>query len=321
MANSRALSLSGLLHAGLRLVALPVAVLLVLIAAAIGNQGLAEGAEQTRFPAPGQLVDVGNGQLMHLRTWGLQHSNRPALLLMAGAAIPSSAWGWIGPALASEYRVAAIDRPGMGWSRGGSGPRTAQVAADDIATALVKLGIGPPYVVVAHSYAGFAARVFIGQHRANVVAAVMLDTSTPEGPGSGYGFFYRMDALKGHLGVSYLFPPPNGYASLPPDDAAAAYAVSRWTSHQDGSADELDVWDASAAQARAAGRFNDMPLLVVTTTGASEPQLGWQRQVATLTADSSFTVLAVGHTQMLTEPDQAEQVIAQIRDFLGRSLP
>jgi pimeloyl-ACP methyl ester carboxylesterase len=319
--NNRALSVSGLLSAGKQLIVFPLAVLLVLVGAAMGNQGIAEGAEQARFPAPGQLVDVGNGQLMHLRTWGQQTSNRPTLLLMAGAAIPSSAWGWIGPALASDYRVVAIDRPGMGWSRGGSGPRTARVAAYAIWTALEKLGIGPPYVVVAHSYAGFAARVFIGQHRPDVVAAVMLDTSTPEGPGSGYGFFYRMDALKGHLGVSYLFPPPNGYASLPPDDAAAAYAVSRWTSHQDGSADELDVWDVSAAQARAVGSFNGMPLLVVTTTGASEPQLGWQRQVATLSSDSSFTMLAVGHTQMLTEPDQAEQVIAQIRDFLAASLP
>lgn len=321
MVNNRALSLSGLLRACLRLIVFPLAVLLVLVGVAMGNQGLAEGNEQARFPAPGQLVDVGNGQLMHLRTWGQQDSKRPTLLLMVGASIPSSAWGWIGPALASDYRVVAIDRPGMGWSRGGSGPRTAQVAADAISAALDKLGIGPPYVVVAHSYAGFTARVFIGQHRADVVAAVMLDTSTPEGPGSGYGFFYRMDALRGHLGFSYLFPPPNGYASLPPDDAAAAYAVSRWTSHQDGSADELDVWDVSAAQARTAGTFGDMPLLVVTTTGANESQLEWQHDVANISSASRFVVLNVGHTQMLTEPAQAEQVIAQIRDFLTASLP
>jgi pimeloyl-ACP methyl ester carboxylesterase len=321
MANTRALSISGLLRAGVRLIVLPLAVLLVALAAAMGNQGLAEGAEQARFPAPGQLVDVGHGQLMHLRSWGQQAANRPTLLLMAGAAIPSSAWGWIGPALAADYRVVAIDRPGMGWSKGGSGQRTAQVAADDITAALDKLGIGRPYVVVAHSYAGFSARVFIGQHRSDIVATVMLDTSTPEGPGSGYGFFYRMDALKGHLGVSYLFPPQNGYANLPPDDAAAAYAASRWTSHQDGSADELDVWDVSAAQARAAGNFGDMPLLVVTTTGASELQLGWQRQVATLSSDSTFVVLNVGHTQMLTDPDQAEQVTTEIRRFLADALP
>ena len=134
------------------------------------------------------------------------------------------------------------------------------------------LGSGPPYVVVAHSFAGFSGRVFIGEHRPEVFAAVMLDTSTPEGPGSGYGFFYRMDALKGHLGVGYVDPPPNGYASLPPPDAMAAYAASRWTSHQDASADELDVWELSAEQTREAGTLGDMPLLVVTTTGASAPR-------------------------------------------------
>jgi pimeloyl-ACP methyl ester carboxylesterase len=240
---------------------------------------------------------------------------------MAGAAIPSSAWAWIGPALGADYRVVAIDRPGMGWSFGGHGPRTAKVAADAITTALDDLGIAPPYVVVAHSFAGFSSRVFIGEHLPEVLAAVMLDTSTPEGPGSGYGFFYRMDALKGHLGVGYVDPPPNDYASLPMPDAMAAYAVSRWTSHQDASADELDVWDLSAEQTRMAGTLGNMPLLVVTTTGASEPQLEWQHDVERLSSNSDFVILNVGHTQMLTEPDQAQQIVAHIRSFLSESLP
>jgi hypothetical protein len=63
-----------------------------------------------------------------------------------------------------------------------------------------------------------------------------------------------------------------------------------------------------------------MPLLVVTTTFASELQLGWQRQVAAISSSSTFTVLNVGRTQMLTEPAQAEQVIAQIRGFLMASV-
>ena len=175
----------------------------------MANEGLAEGQERVWFPPPGQVVDIGNGQLMHLRVWGSGTPTRPTLLLLAGAAIPSSAWGWIGPELARDYRVVAIDRPGIGWSTGGQGPRTARVAADAIATALNKVGIGPPYVVIAHSFAGFTGRVFISHHRADVQAAVMLDTSTPEAPGAGYGYFYRMDALRGHLGLPYLFPPPN----------------------------------------------------------------------------------------------------------------
>jgi pimeloyl-ACP methyl ester carboxylesterase len=258
---------------------------------------------------------------MHVREWGARVEGEPTLILLAGAAIPSSAWGWIGPALAEGYHVVAVDRPGMGWSFGGSGPRTSKVAADAMTAAFDKMGIGPPYVVIAHSFAGFAARVFIGEHRSDVAAAVLLDTSTPQAPGSGYGFFYRLDALKGHLGVPYLDQSPNSYGSLPSPDAAAAYAVSRWTSHMDASADELDVWDVSAQEVRDAGDLGSLPLLVVTTTGAAANQLEWQRQVAALSTSSQFVVLDVGHTQMLTEPQQAQLVVAQVRDFLSAALP
>jgi pimeloyl-ACP methyl ester carboxylesterase len=308
-------------RAAVKILVLPVSALFLLTSAAMAGQAWGENEERARFPAPGPVVDIGGGQLMHVREWGERVEGRPTLILLAGAAIPSSAWGWIGPALADDHRVVAVDRPGMGWSFGGSGLRTAKGAADSITTALRDLGIAPPYIVVAHSFAGFSGRVFIGQHQSDVLAAVMLDTSTPEGPGSGYGFFYRMAALKTHLGVGYVDPPRNDYASLPTADADAAYAVSRWTSHADASADELDVWNISAEQTRLAGTLGAMPLLVITTTGATAQQLDWQHDVERLSSNNEFVVLNVGHTQMLTEPDQAQQVVAEIRGFLSRSLP
>jgi len=306
-----------LFRASLKLAVPTTAVLLLLMA----NEALAEGHDRVWFPPPGQVVDIGHGQLMHVRVWGSDAPGRPSLLLLAGAAIPSSAWGWIGPALSRDYRVVAIDRPGIGWSTGGQGPRTAQVAADAIATALDKVGIRPPYVVIAHSFAGFTGRVFMGDHRDEIQAAVMLDTSTPEAPGAGYGYFYRVAALRQHLGLEYIFPPANDYASLPRADAAAAYSVSRWTTHRDGAADELDAWSVSADETLAAGTFGALPVLVVTTTGSNASQLEWQHLVASISSASRFVVLNVGHTQMLTEPDQAAMVIDEIRGFLGRTLP
>ena len=130
-----------------------------------------------------------------------------------------------------------------------------------------------------------------------------------------------MDALKGHLGVGYVDPPPNGYASLPRPDAMAAYAVSRWTSHQDALADELDVWELSAEQTRKLERWATCRSLVVTTTGASAPQVEWQHDVERLSSKSEFVILNVGHTQMLTEPDQAAMVAAEISGFLKETLP
>jgi pimeloyl-ACP methyl ester carboxylesterase len=304
-----------LARAAFRLLALPVALVVLMTTFGVGYEAWAEHDERGRFPAPGQLVDIGNGELIHVRTWGAQNSG-PALILLAGAGIPSSAWAWIAADLSDQYRITAVDPPSIGWSTGGSGPRDAQATADAVVAALTRAGIDPPYVMVAHSYAGFAARVLIGQHRAGVAAAVMLDTSVPGTPGSGYGFFFRMNALRGHLGLLYLAPPSNDYASLPAGEAQAANAVSRWTSHLDGAADELETWNVSADEARAAGTFGSLPMLIIARQG-SEQDLVWQQEVVQLSTDSRFVVMNVGHTQMLTEPDQAAQVSAQIRSFLG----
>ena len=99
--------------------------------------------------------------------------------------------------------------------------------------------------------------------------------STPrrlKGPGSGYGFFNRMDALIGSFrGVPTCFRPEWMTAPPPALDAeAAAYEVSRWILPTSMVRPRVNVWDLSAAQARAAGDFGICHLLAVTTTSAAE---------------------------------------------------
>lgn len=57
-------------------------------------QARAEQASRAANPAPGQLVDIGDGQLLHLRMWG-EPNDRPTILLDVSAAQPSSIWAWI----------------------------------------------------------------------------------------------------------------------------------------------------------------------------------------------------------------------------------
>ena len=83
--------------AAAKILVLPVGALLLLTTAAMAGEAWSENQERMQFPAPGSVVDIGGGQLMHLRVWGEAGPGRPTLLLMAGAAIPSSAWAWIGP--------------------------------------------------------------------------------------------------------------------------------------------------------------------------------------------------------------------------------
>jgi len=279
-----------------------------------------EQRQRAQFPPPGRLVDVGDGQQVHVRTWGQRAPGSPAIILDVSAMMPSSAFSWLARELANDYHVVAYDRPGMGWSRGGSGPRDARAAADALSRALVAAGIGPPYVVVGHSFGGLSARVFAQAHRDDIVALVLLDTTHPDGGGGQwFGRFARSRALAGHLGLWQLLPrPPDDLAGLPADDAPAALAVSLWTSHLDASADELEAWDASVAQARGAGDFGDLPLLVAAAYG-SDGQFEHQRDIARLSTRSELADLRhLGHVQMLTDERQAAELGGHIRRFLAK---
>lgn len=274
----------------------------------------AEQELHTTYPPPGQMVDIGGGQMLHLRVWG-QANDRPTILLDVSAAQPSSIWAWIAQDLSTAYRVVAYDRPGMAWSANVPG-RDAQSAADALVVALRAAGIGPPYVVVGHSFGGLSARVFAAQHPDEVVGLVLLDTTHPD-PGGGVGFaaIFRQEALQTHAGMLQLFPPDNWYASLPDEEAAGAYAVSLWTSHRDATADEMDAWDASVAQVNAAGEFGDLPLLVVSTPGSAE-SVAQQRDIAGLSTNSRFSMSSAGHMAMLLERGPAAATAAEIERFL-----
>src|SRR6188768_2095140 len=107
-------------------------VLGLLLVSVITAQAHAEQAERAEFPAPGQLVDIGRGQLIHVRTWGERASqDQPAIVLEVSASMPLAEWVWVARGLAANgHFVVAYDRPGMGWSSGPWQPRDAAHAAN-----------------------------------------------------------------------------------------------------------------------------------------------------------------------------------------------
>jgi pimeloyl-ACP methyl ester carboxylesterase len=283
-------------------------------------QAVAEVGLRARAPAPGQLVDIGGGETIHLRIWGVAN-NKPTVLLFVSAGTPSSAWAWIAQSLAVSYRVVAFDRPGMAWSSGGNLPRDAQNAADALSRALVAADIQPPYFVIAHSYGGFSARVFTAEHRDDVRGLGLLESSHPDGAGSGYGLMFRFEAWRTHLGLTAISPPANEYATLPASESDAAYAVSLLASHRDATADELDTWTPSAEEAKSAGDFGDLPLLVVVTTSTDGHELDLQRDLTKLSTRSQFATVDGYHMGMLLDPSEASAVSADLLPFLSDADP
>ena len=306
-------------HTRLLIAAVRVFGVIALVAlAGMTLQACVERAERDRFPPPGQLVDVSSGQLIHLRQWG-EPNIGPTLLLDGSAAMPSSIWGWVGPGLADlGHRVVAVDRPGMGWSRGPWQPRDARHAADALAAALDKAEIPPPYVVVAHSYGAFSSRVFTGLHRDEVVAVVLLDTTHPDTGGPVVAIPYRMQALVGHTGLFQLTSLPDGFGGLPAADADAARSVTKWTTHLDTTAEELEAWHESANQVREFPDFGELPLLVVSGW-ADDVHLDQQHDLLKLSTTSRFAQVDAEHMGMLLNEGDARILIPVIDEFI-RSL-
>jgi pimeloyl-ACP methyl ester carboxylesterase len=291
-------------------------VIALVVLSGITLQAVVEGAERERFPAPGLLIETGDGQVSHVRVWGAD-SDGPTIVAEASAGMTSSEWAWVGQALSDEFRVVAVDRPGLGWSRGG-GVRDAESAVRALEGVLVELGIEPPYVVVGHSFGGLAARVFADRQRDDVIGLALLDSTHPDGGGrDGFVATYRAAALIAHTGLLQLRPrAATGLEGLPPAEADAAVAVSGWTSHLDATAEEIEAWDASTAQARSAGRFDDFPLLIVRSP-LSADHLELQRDLLNLSERSRFVQLqGVSHIGMLTNQPESEILLAELRPWL-----
>jgi len=294
----------------------------VVVLSGIALQATVEAGERGRFPAPGQIVDLGDDGSVHIRVWGAPSSG-PTIIVEASAGMFSSQWSWLGPALSDGYRVVATDRPGLGWSSGGQRPRDALAAATALSRALEIAGIEPPYVVVGHSFGGLTARVFADMKRDEVIGIVLLDTTHPDGGGGQlYAAEYRRLAWIGHSGINHVLPRgASGWESLPEEEVNAAVAVSAWTTHLDATADEMAAWDLTMEQVRAAGSFADIPLLVVRGPGSAR-DLELQRSLLGLSSRSQFVQLeGVSHVGMLTNQAESEILLAELRPWLDRLAP
>ena len=138
--------------------------------------GLAGSASPagTLQPAPeptGRLVDIG-GQLLHVNCTG---TGSPTVILEAGTGDFSVIWALVQPKVATFTRVCSYDRGGYAWSQPGRRPRTFAQLALELRTALRKLDIPPPYLMVGQSYGGLVVRGFAASFPSEVGGMVLVD--------------------------------------------------------------------------------------------------------------------------------------------------
>jgi pimeloyl-ACP methyl ester carboxylesterase len=141
-----------------------------LIIAGYVYRRIGEARDDIRFPAPGEMIDIG-GRKLHLIRKG---SGGPTVVFESGAGGSSSMW-WPFQDRLQDMTTVAYDRAGLGWSDAAALPRTMEERAADLHALLVAAKIPPPYVLVGISYGGPLIRLFARDHRNEVAGMVFVD--------------------------------------------------------------------------------------------------------------------------------------------------
>ncbi|MEP6269599.1 MAG: alpha/beta hydrolase [Paracoccaceae bacterium] len=155
-----------------------------------------EANVEAQFPATGQFVEV-DGTKIHLKVIG----QGPDLVLIHGAngSLRDFTFSLV-DRLKADFRVIALDRPGLGWSERPSGygsvfnvvaeppalqARILQAASD-------KIGVKNP-IVIGHSYGGTIALAWALERPNQTAGLVLLGAATNPWEGE-LGWLYRVNS-------------------------------------------------------------------------------------------------------------------------------
>ncbi|PYY17919.1 MAG: hypothetical protein DMG60_10015 [Acidobacteria bacterium] len=131
--------------------------------------------DERRFPAPGQLIDVG-GYRLHLHALG---AGSPSVILESGISASSLNWRTVQTEVAKFARVCSYDRAGLGWSDLCAQQCTPEALATQLWTLLRKADIPGPYIVVGHSFGGLIVQAFAGLYPQETAGLVLVDPLNP----------------------------------------------------------------------------------------------------------------------------------------------
>lgn len=237
-----------------------------------------------RLPMPGRLVSVGAHRL-HIHCIG---EGAPTLLLESGWGMPSVVWARTQPLLASRTRTCVYDRAGYGWSEPGPSPRSAAQIAEEAQTLLREAGIDGPLILVGHSFGGLCARLLAKRMPDRVQGMLLVDAVQEDMLRVLPMVRQRMEERRAQLemapylaefGVFRLAPGLFGLDRR--GEEFAALSDAQWETLRSframpkqvaAATAELLLFDESMQQARAAGGFGDLPLIVLSAGKEKKPR-------------------------------------------------
>lgn len=239
-----------------------------LLGTALLAVSLAAPAEEFSSAPVGTLVDIGTHRL-HLQCQG---TGSPTVIFESGLGGFSLEWSELQGQIAKTTRACVYDRAGYGWSDPGPMPRSAQTIASELHALLQAAHERGPFIIVAHSFGGYAAQIFARTYPTELAAMLLVDASSPDqlvtfpvhgGAACDYidhGVAGLRFEVSPHLPIGY----PSRYAPLALELMVRPAAVHTQVS-------ELCNFGVSADQVHAAPKFPQIPLIVVSRGRAEFP--------------------------------------------------
>ncbi|MEI4770047.1 alpha/beta hydrolase [Psychrobacillus sp. FJAT-51614] len=134
--------------------------------------------EQNKYPAIGNLVEV-DGKSMHVYTKG-EGNNTIVLLSGLGTAAPTLDFEPLINELAKNNKVVVVESFGYGWSDITDKERTVENIVEETRTALKKLNINGPYILMPHSISGIYSIYYANRYPEEVKAIIGIDPTLPQ---------------------------------------------------------------------------------------------------------------------------------------------
>ena len=295
------------------------------VAAFVASPVAQSAAVFQRPAAPGQLVDIGHGQRLHVLCKG--SGAGPTVLIEAGLSqwSASSTYGRAQDAIAaSGARVCVYDRAGLGWSDVVPDGRTHNGMVEDLHKLLAAMKVPPPYVLVGHSMGGLLVRLYAKTYRGEVAGVVLADATSES---------TLYDAKSANARASIIAQIEKGLVNARPGvpmlelpkDTAAEVAMSFTPEIFRAVKDEYQAIDRTPAELRGShgyGTLDDIPLVVVRRGRTAQPPSAtdesWRAEQELLPALSTNSVLLVaansGHVIPYDEPAIIADAVRRVMD-------
>jgi pimeloyl-ACP methyl ester carboxylesterase len=310
---------------------------LFLMLAGVVYQFVATKIDEYRYPAPGEMVDVG-GYSLHLYCTG-EGGEAPTVVMDSGLGGTVLDWQLVQPEVAELTRVCTYDRGGMGWSAPGAQPRTSQQIVKELHTLLGNAGVQGPYVLVGHSFGGTNLQVYASQYPDEVAGMVLVDSALEDERTvpltkslQPSPVLLKILATIGVTRLSYTLGGETlGLTS--PDLVDEQAAISSHRKHTFAVADETSSLEESFDENRAAPMsLGDKPLIVLTagplplevlTSGGLSQEQARQIDVLHSESQADLTQRSQNAKQIIAEDsghyihvEQPDLVIDAIREVV-----